>query len=509
MTFRLPVVAVFIAVVLAVGGYTYAAPIQPQASAGLKPINSLVIVRGADLVNLHPNRTTDPDSQNVMRSIYEALIYAGPDMQPAPELAERWTQVNDSTYRFFLRRGVEFHNGQPFTADDVVYTFNQVNSPPPGVPPFLVRAYSFIVEEVVKENDYQVLVKLKTPFPIALYNLSRINIVPRTVALDKLTEQPVGTGPYKYVAWVKGSQVTLVANDKHWRGRPLSRTLTWKTIPENASRVAELISGRAHIATKIPPEMGSLIDRNKDYEVRDIQDSYIIHVDINTYKPLMQNPLVRQAIYHAIDRQALLAGVAKGLGTPVNGPVIPQAFGYDTSFKDFEHNPDRAKALLREAGYPGGIDIKLAVPRGRYVKDTEVAEAVAQQLTAVGIRTQVVVREWGVHLQLNQERKTDELFFIGWSNPPFDYLQWYYHIPRTHQYSLAQSEKLEALVDEAGRTVNPRGRMEVARKLYAAWKEYVPTVALYQQKAYYGVKASVAFVPRPDEAIRPDLIGER
>ncbi len=334
-------------------------------------------------------------SDYVQIQMFDALVdVTGTDLLALkPMLAERWENPNPNTWRFHLRRGVKFHNGQPLTAEDVKFTFD-VNLANTGS---TQNSYLGPTESVRVIDPYTVELVTKTPFPPLLTNISRIHIVPRAhyekVGADVFsTAQPIGTGPYRFVEWKRGQHITLEANPDYWGGAPTPKRLTFRFIPDPSTRAAELKAGGVDIITG--PPVAQLKELNSgDTAIVTVPAVRVIAYPFNTLQKPLGDVRVRRALNLAVDRDTIVKTLLQGYGKPTGQPFIPGWLGYDPDIKPFPYDVAGARKLLAEAGYPSGFDLTWNVSTGVFLADKEIAEAASAMLGQAGVRVRLVPTE--------------------------------------------------------------------------------------------------------------------
>src|SRR5262249_22103207 len=274
-------------------------------------------------------------------------------------------------------------------------------------------------------DDYKLRLITRRPYPVLPTQLALAHMIPpayvKQVGLDGYRRRPIGTGPFKFVEHVPDTRVVLAANDDWWGGPQRIKTLVYRPIKEDAARAAALVAGEVDLAMDLPPEIVPLIERGRNLAVQKV-------LTIRTYVMLFSSLFssyptvkreVREAISYAIDRDSLNVTIMGGLGAPPSF-ISPTTFGFNPDLKPLPYDPARARRLLAEAGFLNGIDIALDASYGKYPKDKEIAEAIAGQLGAVGIRTTVKSYEWGVLTRRIFSHQASEMALIGWGDANFD-----------------------------------------------------------------------------------------
>jgi peptide/nickel transport system substrate-binding protein len=331
-----------------------------------------------------------------------------------------------------------------------------------------------------------------------------------------VSKNPIGTGPYRFVRWNKDEEIVLEANEQYWRGVPHIGTVVFRPIPDDAVRVAALQNGEVDVAVNIPPHLANIIANHPKVflstapSIRTIQLMFYTHQFdaqnklIGPYQGPTADKRVRQAITYAIDADEIVKSVLDGKAQRVATLLPNMHFGFDPSLKPIKPDLARTKKLLAEAGYPNGLELVLNSPQGRYVRDKEVAEAVAGQLTKAGIKTQLKTYEFVSYLNnMVYTHKAGPVWLIGWGQPTMDAEGIY--VPLFRSGSLLSNyynPDLDGLVDEAQRTMDEKKRLEIYHRINRLWIEDAAAVPLYQQLDLYGASKRLNWKARSDELIK-------
>jgi peptide/nickel transport system substrate-binding protein len=303
------------------------------------------------------------------------------------DLADHWAFLNPTTFEVAVKQGVQFQNGEELTAEHVKYAYDAVvfaEKPGRRAVPLKVLGDAEVVDK------YTIRWHMPAPATAVLGSMYTLLIPPlarRTMTAEEFEARPVGTGPYKVVEWPRDGTVRLEAWDGYRRGKAFPDRLTIRTVPEPSTRVLELLAGTAQIAQTVPIESLGSIEANSAKEVVSLKGNFSLSYVINVFKnnPPLRDRRVRQAMNYAVDRDAIVKSVLGGRGGALSGPLWPGWLGYTDAVKPYPYDPEKAKALLREAGYPDGFAFKWSVTQGIFVNDVEIAQAVANQLGKVGI----------------------------------------------------------------------------------------------------------------------------
>ena len=459
--------------------------------------DTLVVVQEAEPVGLDLMRNSITTTMNVCRNIHDTLFTPQEDTTVTPGLAEKWEKIDEVTWKITLRKDATFHNGEPIDAQAVKFSFDRIKGPEINSP-HKGKLTSFKDVRII--DDYTFTISTTAPYAPALSILGYyFPIVPpgyiKQVGNEAYNIKPIGCGPYKLVKWIKGEEVVLEAYDKYYRPKPAYKKVIFKAIPEAAARVAALLTGEADVIAAIPA--------NQKKKIRESGKAYLaphmgtmIYAGLNTYEGPFKDVRVRQAVNHAVNRELINKALFDGEAILCAGPISPRTFGHDPSLKPYSYDPQKAKALLAEAGYPNGFEAKLSY--GTYMAQIqEQAEAIASDLGKVGIKMQLDPHERAVMWQ-NYKAKKYQMYIYLWDDAPE---------PDRYVYTLFNSKvrgyyyknpKVDELLDR-GRTILDRDKRaqdyaEVDRLLY----EDAPWLYLYVIPEVYGVSNKVEYHGRRD-----------
>ena len=377
----------------------------------------LVIGLGADVTSIDPHNNNAAPNNSIAEQIFNKLIENDARQNPKPGLAESWRTVDDLTWEFKLRRGVKFHDGSDFTAADVAFSIER-----PGIinTPGGFTIFTRSITEKIIVDPYTIRLKTGAPYPNLPIDMSGLIIVSSVAAKGALAadfdsgKATIGTGPWKFVRYTKGDRIELARNDNYWGPKPPWDKVTFRLITSDPSRVAALLAGDVQMIEAIPPADYAKLKTNKDIAIFTTISTRMIHLHLDSNrdkspfitdkagKPLEKNPFkdarVRKAVSKAINRNAIVERVMDGLAIPA-GQLVPEGFfGVSPNLKPEPFDPEGAKKLLTEAGYPDGFGITLHGPNNRYVNDDQIVQAVAQMLTLVGIATKVETLPFSVYV---------------------------------------------------------------------------------------------------------------
>jgi len=408
---------------------------QPAADSGQK---ELIFGRGGDTVGLDPITVTDGESFRVTDNIFETLVkYKDTSTEVEPGLAESWEISPDGlTYTFKLRQGVKFHDGSDFNADAVVFNFNRwmdKSHPLHNKEGFeyyndMFGGYkgdeTHVIKSVEALDPTTVKFTLNRPLAPFIQNLGMSTFAiasPKALqemGPEKFNENPVGTGPFKFVEWKRNDSITLEKNPDYWnKGFPKLDKIVFKVIPENSARLTALTSGEIDLMEGLNPDDVQSVKENAELQLFERPAMNVGYVGFNVEKKPLDNPKVREAIAHAINKPALIEAFYAGLAQPAVNPMPPSIWGHNNNIKDREYNLEKAKQLLAEAGYPNGFKIQfwaMPVPRPYMPEGVKVAEAIQQDLKKIGIEAEIVTMEWATYLDKTKAGE-QEMFMLGWN----------------------------------------------------------------------------------------------
>jgi len=483
-----------------------AAAAQAQDRARSKEI---VVGLGAEPRTMLAVTIVDWTTNSMLEHIYDRLLDRDPKtFKPVPMLAESWRIVNDTTWEFKLRKGVRFHNGEPFTAASVKATIDYALDPA-NKSHFASATYWGLVREVQVVDDHTVrfLTKVQWPNLVDSASLTNSLIMPakalKELGPQRLAESPIGTGPFKFVEWKRDERLVLDRNPDYWQGPADASRVTFRFIPEFSARLAALLSGEIDIMKDVPPHVVEVVDKSGRAKVRATVSSRINYLALVTLRPgPMQDVRVRRAMNHAVDVDELIAQVLKGRATRMCGPLAPANVDYAPA-ECYRHDPARAVALFKEAGIdPTKLQLTLDTPSGRYPLDKDVSLAIAAQLQRLGIKVNVVVNEWGTHLDKIKNRNTGDMFFLGWGPALHGQGTIQPLFLRDQTYSSYGGNKLlDAKIARAGTILDPKRRAEAYAELQRLIRDEAPWVFLWQQHDLYGVARHIEWTPRADEKV--------
>lgn len=487
----------------------------------------LSIALGSDVTSMDPHYHNLTPNNNVAEHIFETLVTKDPRSRLKPALAESWRAVDDTTWEFKLRKGVKFHDGSDFTAQDVVFSLDRV----PNVPnsPSSFAAYSKQITEKIIVDPLTIRFKTAAPYPLMPNDMSTIFILSARSAKGAETadfnsgKAAIGTGSFKFVRYAKGDRIELVRNDAYWGTKAAWDKVTFRVITADPARVAALLSGDVRAIENVPTADIARIAKNSDLTLyRTVSHRLMyLHLDSNrdrspfvfdkAGKPLEKNPLkdtrVRKAISKAINRQALVERVMEGAAV-TTGQLMPEGmFGYTSALKPEPYDVDGAKKLLAEAGYPDGFAMTLHAPNDRYVNDEQIAQAIAQLLARAGIATRVEAMPSSVYFT-RASKLEFSFMLVGWaadtaeSSSPLKALLATFSKEKgmgTANRGRYSNPKMDATLEQALAIVDDAKRERVLQQATEIAVSDLGIIPLYHQHNLWAARKGISYAARTDE----------
>ncbi|MGI2328133.1 ABC transporter substrate-binding protein [Planococcus sp. YIM B11945] len=490
---------------------------ESSGSEGEAPVEksdskTLTVAYGTDIVtfDIHDHNTTSTEAIHV--NMFNYLLKNEGEKGFTPDLAESWENVDDTTWSFKLKEGVKFHNGEDLTADDVKFTLERVAKDDA----LLEHGNYNQIKEVKVISDYEFEIITVNPEPALLNRLSRLgsSILPKdyieTEGWEVFLEQPVGTGPYKFKEWKKDDRLTLEANSEYFGDAPKWEELVFRSIPEDSTRVSELLTGGVDVAVNIPPTDVERINNTDGVTTVQSPTQRVMMLGLRTDEnSVTGDPKVREAIDLAIDKQAIVDSLLEGAGTVTRTRVTPGNFGANEDlYEKTLYDPEKAKQLLEEAGHADGIELTLSAPNGRYLKDKETVELVSAMLSEVGITVNLELLEWSAFNEKYQSKSFNEMFYIGYGNSMFDASLALERL--TIEQAAGETDYNNAEVDElltaAEQNMNSEERAQQYQKAQELIAEDRPQIYMFQLDAITGINDRLDYQPLLNEMFYADSV---
>ena len=481
---------------------TYLAFLPASKTAAQIKGKTVVVGHGVDLESLNPYWHNTTANYAVWRHFLEPLAeYDFVKKRYVGVLAESWSGT-EKGWTFRLHKNVKFHNGVEMTAADVIYSLKRSMDRKLSRQINLARR----IQSMQAPDPYTVVITTTKPVVSLLEYLDNAYILSEAAAKESGDEatfgkKPAGTGPFKFVEWVRGERVVAERNPQYWRGVPKVDRIIWKPVAEDAARLALLESGQADLIANVPPHETDRLRGNSTVRLEEARSARIIFLLLDpAHKPL-DNKLVRQAIHYALDKNALIKYVLDGKAYRLDGILGPHGFGEDPSFKPYSYNPQRAKELLTAAGFANGFEIDFYTSTGRYTKDREIAQAIAGQLAKVGIRTRFHTPEWGIFNDLHRAGKCPICFRgRGTVVDPDDFFNEYFETGVSKRLSYSNA-KFDRLIQQQRQIFDLEKRIPILQAAIKILLDDAPIVPLYNPIDIYAAKRRLVWKPSPKDYI--------
>ncbi|MBE9606636.1 ABC transporter substrate-binding protein [Acetobacteraceae bacterium H6797] len=476
--------------------------------------------------SLDPHYHTLSPNNMVAQHLFDTLVSRDAKAQLVPALAESWKMIDDSTWEFKLRQGVKFSNGKDFTADDVVYTIeripNVINSPGS----FAIYTKAITASEVV--DPYTIRFKTNGIYPLLPTDLTNVFIISRSISATANTGDfnrgvaTVGTGPYRLESYKPDDRVELVRNEDYWGDKPEWQRVNYRFIANNAVRLAALRAGDVQMIDAVPTGDIEALRKEPSIKLAEIPSLRVIYLrldfehDVSPYitgpngEKLDKNPLrdlkVRQALSMAINRDAIVSRIMSGAALASGQMMPPGANGYVPDLKPMPFDPEKAKKLLAEAGYPHGFGITLIGPNNRYINDEQIIQAVGQMWQRIGVKTKVEGMPFSVLAQRSAKNDMSALL-LGWatSGEPSSALRANLatrDLARgfgTSNQTGYSNKALDALIEKALTTADDKAREDIFKEAMKMGMDDIGLVPLHMQKNVWALRPGISYDARADE----------
>lgn len=480
----------------------------------------LVFGRGGDSVSLDPARATDGESFKVTQNVFETLLNFGDKDTTINEgLATKWEPSEDGlTYTFTLREGVKFHDGTDFNAEAVVKNFERWANGTEDQFPYYASMFGgfkgdegHVIDSVTADGDYTVVFKLKRPQSPFLKNIA---MSPFAIASptafekfgDKFGDNPVGTGPFTFVEWKKNDSITIDKNADYWdKELPKLDKVIFRAIPDNSARLNALSTNEIDLADGINPSDTKTVTDNAKLQLFERPSMNVGYLGLTNTRPPFDNVKVRQAVNHAIDKQAIIDAFFNGGAEIAKNPMPSSISGYNDDIAGYDFNPEKAKALLKEAGFEDGFEMELwamPVPRPYMPDGTKVAEVIQKNLADIGIKAKIVSYEWATYLEKTKNGEADA-FMLGWTGDNGDADNFLYTLLDkdnigSNNYSFYSNDKVHDILIAAQSEVDEDKRNELYAQAQEIIFEDAPWVPLAHSTPLLAGNADlVNFTPHP------------
>jgi peptide/nickel transport system substrate-binding protein len=486
---------------------------------------------GAQITSADPHFHNISPNNAYASMVFDNLLETDSKARLIGSLAESWKPVGEDAWEFTLRRGVRFHNGSDFTAEDVAFTLQRL----PNVPnsPSSFAAYSRPIQAIEIVDPLTIRFRTAAPHPLMPLDMTNVRILDRETHQNATTEEfnagraAIGTGPYRMMAYRSGDRIDLQRFDGHWRGRPAWQSVDYRMITNDAGRTAALLAGDIDIIDQVPTSDLERLRRDQRISISEIDSMRFIYFALDHMrdgptpfitdhdgKPLDRNPLkdvrVRRALSLAIDRPAIVARVMEGAASATRQVMPEGGFAYVPELAATRADPDLAKKLLAEAGYPTGFRLTLHGPNDRYPNDARIAQAVGQMWTRIGIRTQVDVAPYASFIA-KASRQEFSVFLVSWGSSTGEPMAGLRSIAATFDRARGtgsvnrgrySNPEFDTLLATAARELDPAKREALVRQATRVVVEDAGIISTHLQKNIWAMRRGFAHDARVDERTR-------
>lgn len=474
---------------------------------------TLVFGRGGDSTSLDPAITTEGEAFKVTDNLFETLINFGEqDTEIEPGLATEWDTSEDGLkHTLKLREGVKFHDGTDFNAEAVVFNFERWKAGNAEQFYYYNSQFGDKIDSVKAVDAYTVEFTLNKPIAPFFKNLAMSPFgIASPAAIEKhgekFMENPVGTGPFVFKEWKRNDRITIEKYADYWQeGLPKLDQVIFRAIPENSARLNALASGEVDLIDGVNFSDVATIEGNPDLQVFERPTLNVAYLGLTNTRGPLKDKLVRQALNHAVDKKALIEAFYAGAADPAINPMPPVVAGYNDAVEDYPYDPEKAKELLKEAGYENGFEMELwAMPVARpYMPDGQkVAEALQANFEAIGVKAKIVSYEWGTYLEKANKGEADS-FLLGWTGDNGDADNFLYVLLDedaigSNNYTYYKNSEVHELLLKAQASSDQAEREELYKQAQVIIKDDAPWIPLVHSRPILAGKAGISnFKPHP------------
>jgi peptide/nickel transport system substrate-binding protein len=508
-----------------------AAAISTMMLAGAAQAQTLTMAVGAPVTSIDPHYHNLSPNNAMADHIFDALTAFDPRARLTPGLAESWTPVDDSTWELRLRQGVRFHNGNDFTAEDVAFTLERV----PNVPnsPSSFATFTRPIRSVEIVDPHTIRLRTDGPYPLLPTDLASVRILDRETHQNATTEDfnagraAIGTGPFRFVTYRPGDRVELERNDAYWGQKPAWQRVSYRIITNNAARTAALLAGDVDFIDQVPTTDIERLRGDQRLNISEVVSLRVIYLALdhmredgspfiadNDGRPMTRNPLkdlrVRQALSMAIDRQAIVSRVMQDSAIPTGQFLPPGSYSRIPDYEPPRPDPERARRLLAEAGYPQGFRLTLHGPNDRYTNDARIIQAIGQMWTRIGVRTTVEAQPWTTFIA-RAGRQEFSAFLVGWgsasgeASSPLRALVASFDRERgwgASNRGRYSNPELDRVLEAALRELDDEKREKLLQEATRIAMDDVAIIPIHNQKNVWAMRRGLEHTARADELTR-------
>ncbi|HEX7888087.1 MAG TPA: ABC transporter substrate-binding protein [Ramlibacter sp.] len=494
------------------------------------------VANQGDALSMDPHSLNESLQLDVTANVYDPLVTREKDLSIGPGLATSWKQTSPTVWRFELRKGVRFHDGTPFTADDVLFSMARTQAEGSDM-----KSYTNDFKAVRKVDSHTVEIETNKPFPILPSMLSRVSIMSKKWCEDNQATRPVdrrkgvenaasfranGTGPFRLRERQPGVRTTFVRNNSYWgKIEGNVQEVVFTPIGNDATRVAALLSGEVDVMEPVPVQDIERVNASPSARVlagpelrtiflgMDQKRDELLYSSVKGKNPF-KDKRVRQAFYQAIDIDGIQKTVMRGASRPTGLMVGPGINGFDASQnKRLPYDPEASKKLMAEAGYPNGFEVTMNCPNDRYVNDARICQTVAANLARIGVKINLAAETKGTYFPKVLRRDTS-FYLLGWtpstvdSHDPLNAIMSCVDDKGTGQFNLGAycNPKVDELARKVQAETDTAKRNAMIREAFQIHQDDIGHIPLHQQALAWGVSRKVDIVQRADNNVSFKLI---
>lgn len=454
----------------------------------------IVVGVTTDATTMDPQKQGKMADMNILINIYDTLVTRDENGELAPSLATEWEAIDDVTWQFKLREGVKFHNGEDFNAEAAKFSLDRLLNPDTASP--IAELRNVVSVEIVDEYTINVITEAPDPIiPNKMVLFGGVMLPPQYTTEhddDYLAQNPVGTGPYKFVSWQKDSEVVLEANEEYWRGAPAIKNVTFRIIPNAADTLAALQTGEVDFVQGLSGDLASSLEGVDGIKLMTADWIKTYYISLDTAIEPLNIKEVRQALNYAVDKEAIIESVLLGYAEQVATILPRQTFGYDSSIEPYPYDPDKAKELLADAGYPDGFEVTFDALN----TESTTIQAIVGYLEAVGVKVNLNMVDSST-LTSKAAAKTAAPLYLqsntGWTLDGMSNFQSY--AKRDRRYARGGTQELDDLVDIEETTIDPTVRQEAFTRAQEILKEEALFIYLWQMDNVLAMSEDINFTP--------------
>jgi peptide/nickel transport system substrate-binding protein len=475
-------------------------------SAHAQDANTLNIGLPEEPNTMDPQYADGVLEYTVLVNIMDGLFTTGPNVEVVPVLAESWEQLDDLTWEFRLRQGVTFHNGEPFTAESVKASYERSVDPEVNVRRPWAGDVNITEIEIVDDHTVRFHTSAPTPHMLARLANDHFMYPPKYLAESDPTtiaRHPIGTGPYVFQEWSQGEQITMTANPDYWGDpKPSIETVTWRFIPEDSTRLASLQTGQIDLMRSLLPTSIEEVESQENLAVVDVEGTRRVYIGLNTKLEPTNDVRVRQALNYGTDVESITEVILGGATSRMQN-WAEVAFR-NPDVQGYTYDPERARQLLAEAGYPDGINLIWDLATTGTVGIAEFPQAVVISLREIRVEVELNVLEPNILSQRTEDREVNQLYSrtnAAYFDPGLTFDVWRLdNIGNGAQWEHPEFEELRQQAYTGG---TPEERLEISYRMQEIIMEEAPAIFLWYQPDIYGINTRVQnFNPTGDERIR-------